>query len=188
MFDIAKICSSVVLVKEGHVVLHGSTPQGIAAYEAALSNQNSSERESSAVMDSRLSSFKLLEFKCQRNEDKVHADLNLRLSFVAKEAIHGLKARISLCDSAGTPLAEWDSSTTNLPLSIKAGSNKLSLHVSSIAMKSGLYNCVLVVSTSDNRKYVLVVDRNLLAVVDSPFTFGAPNRLLHGACAITPSN
>jgi lipopolysaccharide transport system ATP-binding protein len=150
--DIARMCSSVLLLEGGRPTYAGPVADGFVAYE------RSSVAGAGFVRAHR--GFRLLYANLDREVIQWGGSLSIRIGIEAEAVSDGLTCRISIMDASEQAFAEWRSEHHGPPLRVQAGENHFTFPVEEIRLRPGTYLCNFIVSKPGLAQYLILAFRH----------------------------
>jgi len=172
MADISRVCTRVIVMKDGSIDFAGDVGDGIDVYNRLGSEGATSSvtqivvQQDVGVGEVRVETFRHL----TTNHD---TRLTIDLSMESSRPKEKIRIRVVFFDEAQAAVGEWDSHHHDLEFFLLPGANRFELVVPNIRLKSGRYRTAVVVTDVLNQGYIAVVDQGLELVLKTPAVGGA---------------
>ena len=175
MWDVSKICSSVLVLNNGSSVCHTSVREGILAYNDLNAPKNLPGEHLVADKDSNIRSFRLISLHAEsaENESRVHMSLEV----VALRECGEVRLRVVFVDLFGTAVAEWDSADHEGQFLLANGSNNYDFFINKIRLIAGNYKLMFVLTDMKDQGYHLRIEDGLHVSLSPRIVAGMPYRI-----------
>jgi lipopolysaccharide transport system ATP-binding protein len=135
MEQIARVCDSALMLKNGSVLLQGTAMEGVQAYEkSSLDSDSQSEKFISCNYP--ITKFEL---NIQQQEIESQQPLLFKVKIFSKEKFNAQIFRLTIYTAAGNFAADCNIQIAQLNLSIETGENEWNLATESTPLKNGKY-------------------------------------------------
>jgi lipopolysaccharide transport system ATP-binding protein len=176
MFDIARVCTRVLVMDNAKSLYLGSVEKGIHIYnEINTEKEINSDTKYIIHKDSEIENVRVDSFVT--NTTKLDSSINLKFSFLSGLKIGESRIRLVFFDDAEVPVAEWDSFHHNIPYAINKGENTFVVKVESIRLRSGKYRIAVVVTDPLNNGYTIGIEYGLNINIQNQALAGAPYKI-----------
>ena len=176
MFDIARVCTRVLVMDNAQILYRGSVEKGIHIYnEINAQKEINSDTKYIIHKDSEIENVRVDSFVT--NTTKLDSSINLKFSFLSTLKIGESRIRLVFFDDAEVPVAEWDSFHHNIPYAINKGENTFDVKVESIRLRSAKYRIAVVVTDPLNNGYTIGIEYGLNITIQNQALAGAPYKI-----------
>lgn len=172
MYDIARACTSVVLLDAGRVRHAGPTGEGINAYHCVNDESPAGGKAVVAHLDACITSITAPRFSL--TTDGLESTVDGLLEVVCPAAVGPCRLRVIFHDAGmGGAVAEWDSAAHDVGVELRQGTNRIPVAIPGIRLRSGSYRVVIVLSDPDKKGYHAIVEDGIRVTVENGARDGA---------------
>jgi len=173
MTDIARVCSSVLVLAKGREVFVGEIAKGIAVYNSE--NRENEARRLVIHTSHEVSNVQLLKLKYDTKG--LSTSLEIAFSFDCIRDLPDHRVRLVLFDEAEIAVGEWDSASKGVYFPIAAGSNVIEARVEQIRLRSGNYRLAVVLADPRNHGYCVNIDQGIEVRIRNEAVGGAAYKI-----------
>jgi len=178
MHDIARACTSVLMLERGSEHFIGEVQRGIQVYNSLNCSTNTQTGNPYVVHLSEYVERADVE-SFETGTKGLSSWLSLGLTVACHKPIVNPRIRIVIHDDSigESAVAEWDSKLHNVSYSLDAGINQLRIELQDIRLRSGNYRVLPVICDEKAQGYHLIIEHGLMINIQNLSLAGAPYKI-----------
>lgn len=173
MFDIARACTGIIVLKNGRAHYSGEIEKGIHIYN--LMNESGEQRSRDQPLEINLHKgvSGISDVELQLRTEGISTSLDFSFRIDANTDLGEIRARFVFFDQTQCAVAEWDSNHHGASRTITKGVHTLVYHVDHLRLKSDHYRVVFNMTDPKMHGYFCSISDGLTIAIENSATVGA---------------
>ena len=173
MFDISRVSSRVMVLKNGSSIFSGEVEQGIHVYNELNIDGDGEESQPSMVINHDKVIESVTRINCSTKEEDLNSTIEISFEISSKENLGQVRARLVFFDETEQAVAEWDSIYHKDKFFIPRGSSNISISAGNVRLMSGIYRVAVIIADPENKGYYVGVEHGIKITLQNRATGGA---------------